>query len=495
MGDFTAPTRSVQLPTLPSNVDKAIGAGGKPVVIKKNIFERNRQRHSDLTPNDSKDILKSALYEPSLYGQNQLKQRPYNWVVIKVKWENGNHKLVLLEIDRNKDNVEHVTDVEIYNAKSPVTSGIINPATETSSVKSDTKLAKFFDDANNASKVVDENGEPKVVYHGSFHLFTKFDNVGRHQSYAPDGAHYFSSSREIANSYNYWYGESDGELPRMSPDAKLPLDMDKFDEVIGNSIEVEEHPDVLKKDGKREWENGFSDNVLIHRFMGAVKIDGTLYRVKTTMKENRGADIANKPYTYEVTKIELLSSSIPTINSQATAPNNNSITLANLLKDVEFSYEKGKKLLEESKKSGEPRFGYIGYSMSERAHQARMEGRYPKTDFKKEYDMPQPSLDALVQAGVIDGSEWHHTSKAYNKTTFYGWNDEACIATYKAHKAEIDAWAKGIDPTTGEALPAVDDTNPYHLHETMPQGSEGRAIAEIAKRKDEARSAKIRNEV
>ena len=157
MGDFTAPTRNVQLPALPNNVDKAIGAGGKPVVIKKNIFERNRQRHSDLTPNDSKDILKSALYEPSLYGQNQLKQRPYNWVVIKVKWENGNHKLVLLEIDRNKDNVEHVTDVEIYNAKSPVTSGIINPATETSSVKSDTKLAKFFDDANNASKVVDEN--------------------------------------------------------------------------------------------------------------------------------------------------------------------------------------------------------------------------------------------------------------------------------------------------------------------------------------------------
>lgn len=108
MGDFTAPTRNVQLPALPNNVDKAIGAGGKPVVIKKNIFERNRQRHSDLTPNDSKDILKSALYEPSLYGQNQLKQRPYNWVVIKVKWENGNHKLVLLEIDRNKDNVEIV---------------------------------------------------------------------------------------------------------------------------------------------------------------------------------------------------------------------------------------------------------------------------------------------------------------------------------------------------------------------------------------------------
>ena len=292
--------------------------------------------------------------------------------------------------------------------------------------------------------------------------------------------------------------------------------MDKLDEVIGNSIEVEEHPDVLKKDSKRLWSNGFSDDVLIHRFMGAVEIDGKLYRVKTTMRENRSNAVSNKPYTYEVTKIEVLDETSPSTSNGSPYVSDVFVDGAKLLKGVEKSYEKGKKLLEESKKNGGARFGYIGYSMSERAHQARMEGRYPKTDFKKEYDMPQPTLDALVQAGVIDGSEWHHTSKAYNKTTFYGWNDEACIATYKAHKAEIDAWAKGIDPSTGEALPAVDDTNPYHRHDTMPQGSEGRAIedkvsgkyydemeevarkyenddkkrheaiAEIAKRKDEA---------
>ena len=159
--------------------------------------------------------------------------------------------------------------------------------------------------------------------------------------------------------------------------------MDKLDEVIGNSIEVEEHPDVLKKDGKREWENGFSDNVLIHRFMGAVKIDGTLYRVKTTMKEYRGADIANKPYTYEVTKIEVLDKETPNTSNATETLKKEYLDTAKLLNGVEKSYEKGKKLLEESKKGGGPRFGYIGYSMSERAHQARMEGRYPKTDFKK----------------------------------------------------------------------------------------------------------------
>lgn len=36
--DFSAPTRSVELPVLPKNVDEAIGANGKPVIIKKNIL-------------------------------------------------------------------------------------------------------------------------------------------------------------------------------------------------------------------------------------------------------------------------------------------------------------------------------------------------------------------------------------------------------------------------------------------------------------------------
>ena len=104
--DFSAPTRNVELPTLPKNVDDAIGANGKPVVIKKNIFERNAERHSDLTAEDSRNILMSALFSPNLYGQNQKAKRPYNWVVINTKDEQGKNRLVLLEINPNKNNIE-----------------------------------------------------------------------------------------------------------------------------------------------------------------------------------------------------------------------------------------------------------------------------------------------------------------------------------------------------------------------------------------------------
>ncbi len=106
--DFSNPTRNVELPALPENVDKAIVANGKPVVIKKNIFERNAARHGDLSADDSRDILKSALYNPNLYGQNQKTKRPYNWVVINTKDKAGNNRLVLLELSPQKENVEIV---------------------------------------------------------------------------------------------------------------------------------------------------------------------------------------------------------------------------------------------------------------------------------------------------------------------------------------------------------------------------------------------------
>ena len=106
--DLSKPTRSVELPALPAAVDEAIGANGKPVIIKKNIFERNAERHADLTADDSRNILQSALYNPNLYGQNQKAKRPYNWVVINTKDKEGNNRLVLIELSPEKENAEIV---------------------------------------------------------------------------------------------------------------------------------------------------------------------------------------------------------------------------------------------------------------------------------------------------------------------------------------------------------------------------------------------------
>jgi hypothetical protein len=118
-------------------------------------------------------------------------------------------------------------------------------------------------------------------------------------------------------------------------------------EVINNSIETEIHADYKKTDS-RSKENGVEDkNLLIHRFYGCVRLNDELHRVKATLKERKSEGV--KPYSYEVTKIELLSGSSQNGTSWSNALNN-SISGAKLLENVEKSYDEGVKILQASKK-------------------------------------------------------------------------------------------------------------------------------------------------
>ncbi len=106
--DFIRPSRNIGLPTLPERVQQVLLTHGKPLIIKKNIFERNARRHSDLAPETSRAILREALYNPTIYGKNKPLTRPNNWIVINVPDGKVNNKLVVLEVNDNKDNVEIV---------------------------------------------------------------------------------------------------------------------------------------------------------------------------------------------------------------------------------------------------------------------------------------------------------------------------------------------------------------------------------------------------
>ena len=124
--------------------------------------------------------------------------------------------------------------------------------------------------------------------------------------------------------------------------------------IIDNSVEAEIHADYTKVNGIRSVENPVNKNVLIHRFYGSIFFIDKMYRVKTTIYEFRDTT-PNKPYTFEVIKIELLDESNSSILA-ANDPNSLgglTINTANLLQNVEKSYDKGKFLLEESKKDEE----------------------------------------------------------------------------------------------------------------------------------------------
>ncbi len=121
-------------------------------------------------------------------------------------------------------------------------------------------------------------------------------------------------------------------------------------EVLRTSIDVETHPDFVKgENGKRRPENGVNKDVLVHRCYGAVTIDGRIYRVKITLKEDvRNKKLPHNTHSYEATKIELLEGTL--VKPEGDNPNtNNSITGAKLLENVGMSYNPSEKVLDLSK--------------------------------------------------------------------------------------------------------------------------------------------------
>ncbi|OQB44147.1 MAG: hypothetical protein BWY02_02861 [bacterium ADurb.Bin157] len=103
--DFTNPTRSVILPSLPNNTLKIIGSEKKPILIKQNILEKNKTNHKELTPEDCRKILNAALYDGDLIGQSSPKERPNYWVAVKVDKKNG---IIVIDVEKGKTNFEIV---------------------------------------------------------------------------------------------------------------------------------------------------------------------------------------------------------------------------------------------------------------------------------------------------------------------------------------------------------------------------------------------------
>ena len=208
-------------------------------------------------------------------------------------------------------------------------------------------------------KVLD--GIPRHSYTGNIAEATKQAIQKAKEKYAPDGKakvlHYDNNGTE----FDYTISGNAIEIC-LSPKhqaksgnkgAHLAL-AEHLDEVINHSVEVEEHPDYIKgKDGKRGAR--INPIALMHRFYGAVVIDGVPCRVMTLMREEKSAATDNGIHSYEVQKIEVLDNELPSTSNGVGSQNqlrlDSSYPLAKLLKGVEKSYDKGKKLLEESEKS------------------------------------------------------------------------------------------------------------------------------------------------
>ena len=87
----------------------------------------------------------------------------------------------------------------------------------------------WINDPKNASKVVDENGEPRVVYHGSpYGNITEFNRKGHSVSGLREFGTYFGSNRRLAELYAYARQQAKGDI------EKYELEKAKIDAIIFN---------------------------------------------------------------------------------------------------------------------------------------------------------------------------------------------------------------------------------------------------------------------
>ena len=274
---------------------------------------------------------------------------------------------------------------------------------QTSFTGKDSKLLSILQ--TNSSKVVDENGEPMVVYHGTLadglRQFST-DFIGSRYSYDEKGF-FFISNRKIAD--DYAGSEFDASRRGEVIDAYVSL---------GNPLVV--NSEWCRKNGLGS--NVFKDNDVIEFW------DNYQSLIVEESEQNDGVIVTDGETSMAV-------AFSPNQIKSATGNNGNfSTTEDDILYRTVFGGNSG----------------YVGYSMSKRAAEAKEEGRYPKTEFRREYHITAKSLDMLTSLGFIDNSEWHHTSMYGNKTPFYGWAEDEFADDYLKHKKEVDTLCKGIGP-------------------------------------------------
>lgn len=409
------------------------------------------------------------------------KYESYRYYVVGVKIDGVNYTAKLVVgVKNGKTYYDHrLTQIEKGSLLDSL-NGLSNSVAEkqqTSFTGKDSKLLSILQ--TNSSKVVDENGEPMVAYHGSNNEFTKFDTarIGSSTGTSDGRGFYFTTDKDYANSFG-----KDGNVLSVFLNIDNPLSLKE------KTITKQQLFDIIKRIDEKEvaadGEHWFISNYANYYDVG---IDGAI------------REAAESEYPYSDNDVELVNSLISasgnfkdvvssvyeiTGKSSEIVPKENGtvhyvVTNPNQIKSAtgnngNFSTTEDD-ILYRTVFGGNS--GYVGYSMSKRAAEAKEEGRYPKTEFRREYHITAKSLDMLTSLGFINNSEWHHTSMYDNKTPFYGWTEDEFADDYLKHKKEVDTLCKGIDPKTKQPLIEKVEKPQYEHEYEMPQYGEAETAA------------------
>lgn len=409
------------------------------------------------------------------------KYESYRYYVVGVKIDGVNYTAKLVVgVKNGKTYYDHrLTQIEKGSLLDSL-NGLSNSVAEkqqTSFTGKDSKLLSILQ--TNSSKVVDENGEPMVAYHGSNNEFTKFDTarIGSSTGTSDGRGFYFTTDKD----YAYSFGKG-GNVLSVFLNIDNPLSLKE------KTITKQQLFDIIKRIDEKEvaadGEHWFISNYANYYDVG---IDGAIREAAESeypysdndvelvnsliSASGNFKDVVNSVYEVTGKSSEIVPKENGTVHYVVTNPNQIKSATGN---NGNFSTTEDD-ILYRTVFGGNS--GYVGYSMSKRAAEAKEEGRYPKTEFRREYHITAKSLDMLTSLGFINNSEWHHTSMYGNKTPFYGWTEDEFADDYLKHKKEVDTLCKGIDPKTKQPLLEKVEKPQYEHEYEMPQYGEAETAA------------------
>ena len=103
---YNNPTENKTLPNLDSKDLALIGKKSKPVILKKNIIEKNKTHHKEILVDENNEIIFNGLYNAEIILQTnpQNKENYFDFIAKR----NGKNDNVVIELAENKDNFEIV---------------------------------------------------------------------------------------------------------------------------------------------------------------------------------------------------------------------------------------------------------------------------------------------------------------------------------------------------------------------------------------------------
>lgn len=102
--DYKNPQFDFIIPNLPQNVLKNLGKKQKPLILKKNIIEKNKNNHPEININDYNDILTKGIYQTDVIFKTKSDDEYFNFVHYGIE----KNPQVLIELSETKDNYEIV---------------------------------------------------------------------------------------------------------------------------------------------------------------------------------------------------------------------------------------------------------------------------------------------------------------------------------------------------------------------------------------------------